>query len=458
MIRRRNGDARRPNHEGPVSDGRKMDSNGKARAHAPAPTADGEPTAETSKFAGVPERAASMTTPSDGDAGAMRNTPPSSRPGTPPGSEPPAFVLEDAHPAEQVAANSNQATEIPDFEADRRDLEAYDDARRRYERFLIGTAETEIRASFEQKRSQLVTDVAAGKEIEESRRQAALEATRRYASAFPHHVRKTGIDAPTLWENILSIGRAQRLYNAANVATEALDLIRTAIRKREDALDLLDGQLARTIRLKEDQILKHLASDDGIEEFHARAEVRLLAGRVARIRAEREHFAQRLERGEVRDEELRDRRMAEDRLEFLTPPVVGGMIAEVTRYGRLSYLRVRELDRRERLLPYDPRLDPLRSMVFDVYVVADSIAVRFRRTENGSAFRLADHFASMYRDPEKADEAYRAHRATLRDHRGLPATAPRTPIEAQIITKLVALARTVDPMTASDDAGNSTRL
>lgn len=340
--------------------------------------------------------------------------------------------------------------EIPDFDKDEREVTAYDDALKRHIRQAISSAETAIEASFKAKREQLVREIKASRLFEEERRASAMHTTRQYANSFPHHVDKRGIKPPGFWENVFSFGRAGRLYRAASIATEALEELRTGMRKREEQLGQLDGQMNRAIVLKEESIKKAMETPAGMAEFHSRPEIAGLFKRVERIKKERADYAKRLERGEVTSEEQRDRAISEHRLAYATLPLMCAIIAKVARFGELSYFQLRTLDKKEYLLSYDPRLDPLRNSVFDVYAIANTVAAKLKRNDNGTAFRVADHFKVCWRNQEKAEELYGQHRAALREDRGLPAMPPRDEAEAEIIERLATLATMVEGSQAHD--------
>lgn len=334
--------------------------------------------------------------------------------------------------------------EIPDFEKDARDLEIYEDAKRRYTRQLISSAEHAIQTSFAQKREQLQREIKNARSFEDERRASALHTTRQYANSYPHHVDKRGITPPSFFENLFSFGRAGRLYRAAFVAGEALEALRTAIRKREEALGALESQLSRAIYLKEEQIKKSMETEAGINEFHERPEIKPIFVRVEKVRREREDYNRRIERGDVTDEEQRDRAMAEFKLGYAEMPLSGVIIAKVEHFGGLTYFRLRDLEKKETLLSYDPRLDGLRNAVFDVYSVAGTVAAKIRRNDNGTAFRVADHFKACWRNQDTAEEMYSQHRAALREDRGLAPMTPRNEAEAEVIERLASLAQAVE--------------
>jgi hypothetical protein len=333
---------------------------------------------------------------------------------------------------------------IPDFEKDTKDLDTYEDSKRRYQRLQLASAETAIQTSFAQKRETLQREIKNGRTFENERRATAMVTTRQYASAYPIHVDKKGVNPPTFFENLFSFGGAGRLYRAAFIAAEALTELRAAMRKREEQLAALDDQMKRAIYLKEDAIKKALESEAGLNEFHERGEIKPVFKRIEKIKKERADYAKRLERGVVSDEEQRDRAMAEQKLIPTELPVMGAIIGKVARFGKLSYFQLRDLEKKESLLSYDPRLDPLRNCVFDVYSVAGSVAAKLKRNDNGTAFRVADHFKACWHNQDKAEELYSQHRSALREDRGLQPMEPRSESEAEIIERLANLSQMVD--------------
>jgi hypothetical protein len=380
-------------------------------------------------------------------------------PGTEPAGDPPALralsLRDDDETNVPPGGFEALPYDIPDFEKDAKDVDLYDDSKRRYQRQQLASAETAIQTSFAQKRDQLQREIKNGKSFEEERRTAAQYTTRQYASAYPIHVDKKGVNPPTFWENLLSFGKAGRLYRAAFVAAEALDQLRQAMRKREEQLGALDDQLKRAIYLKEEALKKSLESESGLNEFHERPEIKPVFKRLEKIKKERADYAKRLERGVVSDEEQRDRAMAEQKLVPTELPIMGAIIAKVARFGTLSYFQLRDLEKKESLLSYDPRLDPLRNCVFDVYSVAGTVAAKLRRNDNGTAFRVADHFKACWRNQDKAEELYGQHRSALREDRGLSPLSPRNESEGEIIERLANLSLLVDGGQAAPGQGNT---
>ncbi len=364
------------------------------------------------------------------------------------GEEERAGILTGNGPREEITvptgAGIPSTYDVPDFEKDSADLETYEDAKRRYQRQRLASADTAIQMSFVQKREQLRREIKHGKSFEDERRTSALHTTRQYAKAYPSRVDKKGVSPPSFFENLISFGRAGRLYCAAFAAAEALAQLRQVMRKREEQLSELDDEMKRAIVLKEEAIQKALESESGLNEFHERPEIKPLFQRFEKIKRERADYAQRLERGSVSAEERRYRAMSQQKLVPAEPPITGAIIGKVARFGALSYFQLRDLEKNESLLSYDPRLDPLRNCVFDVYSVAGTVAAKLKRNYNGTAFRVADHFKACWRNADEAEKRYVQHRAALREDRGLAPMEPRNAIESEIIERLADLSAIVD--------------
>ncbi len=212
------------------------------------------------------------------------------------------------------------------------------------------------------------------------------------------------------------------------------------MRKREEQLGALDDQMKRAIYLKEESIKKSLESEAGLNEFHERPEIKPIFKRIEKIKKRaRPSTRSAWSAASVTDEEQRDRAMSEQKLAPTELPIMGAIIGKVARFGNLSYFQLRDLEKKESLLSYDPRLDPLRNCVFDVYSVAGTVAAKLKRNDNGTAFRVADHFKACWRNQDKAEELYGQHRAALREDRGLAPMEPRNAGEAEIIERLANL-------------------
>jgi hypothetical protein len=76
--------------------------------------------------------------------------------------------------------------------------------------------------------------------------------------------------------------------------------------------------------------------------------------------------------------------------------------------------------------------------------VAGTVAAKLKRNDNGTAFRVADHFKACWRNQDKAEELYCRHRSALREDRGLSPLPPCNESEAEIIERLANLSLLVD--------------
>jgi hypothetical protein len=335
---------------------------------------------------------------------------------------------------------------IPDFEKDAQSIAAYDEARVRYERREAGDAESRTRSSFTKKRDAIRAEIAVAASLLDERRIKAEKAFKSYASRYPLRVDRNKPTKPSVWESLMSLGNAGRMYNRA-VTTAAEAIAAQSLRRRkEHDEEELEQQLKRALYLQEDAIKKKLEGAEGMAAFHARPGVAVLHKRVEEIKLERARYAQRLEKGEVPPPEQRDREFTERRIAQLEAPFAGITIVRVARYGALSYFLLRDLERKLYHLAYDPRLDPLIENVIDVYRLADFFEVRLAKGPDGRPMAVADHYAANFKDEEVARSEYRRARTALRASRtDLPPMSFVDPAEQQVIDLLAQFARTVGP-------------
>jgi hypothetical protein len=335
---------------------------------------------------------------------------------------------------------------IPDFEKDAQSIAAYEDARVRYERRESGDAEARTRATFAKKRDAIRAEIAVAASLLEERRIKAEKALATYGHRYPHRIDRNKPVKPGFWENLFSLGSAGRLYNrAVQTAADAVQAQSLRRRKEHDEEEL-EQQLKRALYLQEDAIKKKLEGPDGITAFHARPGVAVLHKRVEEIKAERAHYAARLEKGEVPPQEQRDREFAERKIAQLEVPFAGLTIVRIVRYGDLTYFLLRDLERKYYHLAYDPRLEPLIENVLDVYRLADSYETRLSRGADGRPMAVADHYAANFKDEEVARSEYRKARTALRSPRAdVPPMTITDPAEQQLVDLLANFARTIGP-------------
>ena len=345
-----------------------------------------------------------------------------------------------------TTSNESTGPIIPDFEKDAQSIAAYHEARVRYERREAGDAESRTRSSFAKKRDAIRAEIAVAASLLEERRMKAEKAFKTYATRYPHRVDRNKPMKPSIWESLLSMGSAGRMFKRA--VTTAADAVaaQTLRRRKEHDEEELEQQLKRALYLQEDAIKKKLESPEGITAFHARPGVAVLHKRVEEIKAERARYAQRLENGEIPPPEQRDREFAERKILQLEAPFAGMTIVRVARYGNLSYFILRDLERKIYHLAYDPRLEPLIENVIDVYRLADSYETKLSRGADGRPLAVADHYATNFKDEEVARSEYRRTRTALRAPRtDLPPMTFVEQAEQQLVELLATFARTIGP-------------
>jgi hypothetical protein len=355
-----------------------------------------------------------------------------------------------------LTAHDNHASPIPDFEKDAQAIAAYNEARQRYERREASDAESKARAAFQKKREAIRAEIAVAISLLEERRLKAQKAISTYAARYPKRVEKGKPSKPSFWESLLSFGGAGRLFRHAVETANDLTSAQSLRRRKEHEEEELEQQLKRTLFLQEDAIKKRLESDEGLDAFHNRPGIGVLAKRVAEIKAERALYATRLERGEVPPLEQRDREFAERRFNHLEAPFGGMLIVRVVRYGDLSYFLMRDLERKVFFLPYDPRLEPLIDNPFDVYRVADAFEVKLARGADGRPMASLEHYKTNFPDEEVARAEYRKARTALRTPR--TAFPPMTLVdgtEQMLLDLLAQFARTLGPVPSADGAAGA---
>jgi hypothetical protein len=345
-----------------------------------------------------------------------------------------------------TTSNENTGPTIPDFEKDAQSIAAYDEARVRFERREASDAESRTRNSFTKKRDAIRAEIAVAASLLDERRIKAEKAFKTYAQRYPHRVDRNKPMKPSIWESMLSMGTAGRMYNRAVITAADAVAAQTLRRRKEHDEEELEQQLKRALYLQEDAIKKKLEGAEGLAAFHARPGVAVLFQRVEEIKVERARYAQRLEKGEVPSSEQRDREFAERKIAQLEVPFTGMAVVRVARYGNLSYFLLRDLERKLYHLAYDPRLEPLIENVVDVYRLADSFEAKLSRGADGRPLAVADHYAANFKDEEVARSEYRRARTALRAPRtDLPPMTFVEPAEQQLVELLATFARTIGP-------------
>jgi hypothetical protein len=330
-----------------------------------------------------------------------------------------------------------------DIAAAKRDeaiLAAYEDAKLRHVRSILDIDELKLRHTYAQRREAINEEIAALRAVANDRRDAAAKAVLAYATCVPHRVRRAGIEPPSLWERLRSLGGVGALYREAARATRDLDEVNGLVRDRRDRLDGIERETRRSIELREEAVRKKLQTPEGQAAVHADPAVQAAYEKAKAVLAERAAYDERVRSGGVEPEEARDREFARRGYAPARVPLIGAAIARVERYGPLEYYILRDLAKREYALAGDPRLEPLRELVFDVTQGADGYDAVVRYVTPDSPMSVLDHLNVTFGAAE-AGELYAEHRAALRAERPAAArTEPRDDDEAALVAILVLLA------------------
>jgi hypothetical protein len=316
--------------------------------------------------------------------------------------------------------------DIAAFERGEAIVAAYEDAKVRAIRAIMDREELLLSHAYAQRREAINEEIAALRAVEDQRRLAAAANVLTYAASFPHRIGAIGVDPPSVWERIRTFNVAAKLYRAAARATYRLDAITASLREKRDRLDAIERETRKAVGLREEALHRRLRTPTGLRELHAHP---LVAGPYAQAQAV---FAERA----ARDAIMR-RGYA-----FARVPLIGAAIARVERYGPLEYYVLRDLTRREYVLAADPRLEPLRDLVFDVTHGPNGYDAVVRVAANGTPMRTRAHLDACY--PSASAVALDAeHRASLRTGRPTRGAPPRDDAEAELVAMLAMLADAV---------------
>ena len=338
--------------------------------------------------------------------------------------------------------HNDAGSAAPDFAADEATIGAYESAKLRYIRGITQDAETKLREAFGKRRESVNEEIDSLKELAKHRQDAATLATAKYAARFPHRVRKTGVRPPSLWERLMTFNSVDKLWRDAANAADELDETNDLLRKRRDRLDAMERETRRSIYLREESVRKKLQTPEGLAALHADPQVKAAFIKMQGVMNERAKYDERVKRGEVKPEEARDREMAQRKMTFAVPPLDAVMISRIARYGTLEYYVLRDLQNHEYLLTCDPKLEPLRDIVFDLSRSSSGYEVSLRTTTDGSPMRVLDHLKACFSSNDASD-LYARHRAALRTDRVTQRTAPRDEREAEVLAMLGMLADAV---------------
>lgn len=341
---------------------------------------------------------------------------------------------------------------IPNFRADAKAREEYKTQLERRTRDYIDSAEADVRRTFAIKREALRIEMNAAQMILDSRRAEADAALRNYKARYPHRIKKDRTQRPSFFENLASFGKAGKLHKKALDALHAANDAASNQRRLEHADEQLDADMMRGIARATENAKATVTSEPWLKEAHEKAPLSRHKAKVDEIAKERAAYAERLERGAVSAEEMRDRSFAEHDVNPIDLPLNGLMFYRVDIFKALCYFIIRDVENRFYALPYDPRLESIIDGVFDIYRVGNAYEVRQRvQEESKLPFTLLDHFFACSDGQDiVAREAYRQQRRWMRDRKPASATPSERPIEDETRRLLAEFAVTIPSPRAPD--------
>ena len=245
-------------------------------------------------------------------------------------------------------------------------------------------------------------------------------------------------------ENLKSFGAAAKLYNAAKDAWLAAAETESTIRKIEHNENQLDIELQKALERAPQIVAEVTESEKWLAEIHAEEEMANAKARVDEIDAERAAYARRFAAGQVSEDERRLRAFGEADIRHIGLPVDGFVFIRTESYGPKNYAILRDVNKQQYYLPYDPRLEPLFLGVYEIARSGKELAVRpYARPNSREAFTLRDHFVKCSENEEAADEALRGHQAWAKQRRMLAALTELDEVETQAMQLLTDYAATL---------------
>ena len=320
---------------------------------------------------------------------------------------------------EPVAPGALLAPDIPNFREDERVQARYTVMlQRRIKTFGLEHVNS-IRRNASTKRDELRDELNQAQAEWDRSNEIATSSREAYRAAYPQHVKKTRLIAPSVGENIRSLGAANKLYHAAEEAWRATEHAASNIRRFEHNELQLDIELKKALQ-RAPQVSKEVTeSNKWLAEIHAEEELGAVKAKVDEIHAEREAFAVRLGAGTVRPEELRLRTFAEGDIKHIAAPIGGLLFFRVDQFGPKTYLIARDLRQQRFALPYDRGLEKLLDGVYDIVQSGTEVTVA-RTMREGTRIPMSplDYFLESNGTNEvAAHDAHRRHQEFVRENR-----------------------------------------
>jgi hypothetical protein len=357
------------------------------------------------------------------------------------------------------SANGAPISAVPDFQGDERANAQYTAAlQRRIAAFFV-EHEASIRRNAAGKRAELRDELQEARSEWERANTAAQAARAAYRRAYPRHVRKTSLEAPSVVDHVRTLGAATALYRAAQDAWLAAERAAGNVRRLEHNDEQLEISLQKALERAPIASKEVTESKKWLAEIHAEGELATLKAKVDAIAAERADYARRLEAGGVSPAELRRRAFAEHHIGPIELPLDGMIFYSVEEFGDDAYFIVRDLGGRFYALPYDRRLEALIDGVYDVVPAGDTYRVCPHAASGGRAFTLLDHFRACHDGLEEAAQAaYHRHQSVMRRRRTPRMPVERDAAEAVAIDVLAGYAAERSKLAASVEPGRPVAL
>jgi hypothetical protein len=332
---------------------------------------------------------------------------------------------------------------VPNFREDERIQARYAAMLERRKKTFFVEHESSVRRNASTKRDELRDELDEAQAEWVRRKEAGDAAREAYRAAFPHHVKKMRLIAPSVIENVRSMGAAKKLYTAADDAWHSAEQASSNVRRIEHNEEQLDIELKKALE-RAPAIAKEVTeSEEWLAEIHAEEEMASVKARVDEIAAERDSYAQRLEAGTVPPEELRLRAFGTADIKHIALPASGLMFYRIDRFGPDAYFILRDLRKQLFALPYDRRLEKLLGGVYDISRAGKEFTVQAAMREGGRVpLSRLDHFITCSENQEAAQEAYREHEAFVKETRTDATVTNVDDIEATTIELLAAFAET----------------
>lgn len=280
-------------------------------------------------------------------------------------------VLADA-PVRRTPATSPFA--IPDFRADDAAVKALEVKIAHLVSISIQAGLEAVRVAHAARRRELVAAAEFFENLYCEATQEVTVATKQFNASVNRKTddRMELRAAPTLmFEEIKTIGRAGRLHRAMLRAEAHATKLGKRARQAQLEVEKHDGVLMQVLIQRETDWKKHFDSEAGQAELRRDPRIAKLAAQVDAIHAEREAFAQRLEDGGVKVDELRAREMAREKLAFLTGKVDGLYFTGQVHYEDARYFKLRDRTGRDWLLDWDEELADLERFEFNIEQLND---------------------------------------------------------------------------------------